>query len=373
MPDPLAYSGTGVTKLASNGNPLSPPTGFLGGGTFGAAFGVAIDDRGHVFIGNFGGDSLTELAPDGTPISPDASSAYSADGGYRNGQFNDPQSVIVDSAGNLWVSNIGGNTVSQLLGGDPSNIRTWGRSRRCKNRFTRPWGLASDQQGRIWVTDFGRNSVSVIDPDSARPLCPTATYRLGRPGPRSQPQGLALDMDGNVWVAQTGAGTVTLLEASKGFRRPKTFNADGTSVAPWGIAVDGANNVWVADFFGKRILNLCGTWANCPHGMQRPGARISPPGRDDSGEAGMGGGYGANGALQSITAINIDQAGNIWAANNFDDDKVCLEGAAIPPSGEGSTVGEERLQPQCGGNGAVVVFGIAAPVAAPLIGPPVQP
>jgi streptogramin lyase len=163
--------------------------------------------------------------------------------------------------------------------------------------------LASDQQGRIWVTNFGRNSVSVIDPDSARPLCPTATYRLGRPGPRSQPQGLALDMDGNVWVAQTGAGTVTLLEASKGFRRPKIFNADSTSVGPWGIAVDGANNVWVADFFGKRILNLCGTWANCPHGMQRPGARISPPGRDDSGEAGMGGGYGANGALQSITAI----------------------------------------------------------------------
>jgi len=86
-----------------------------------------------------------------------------------------------------------------------------------------------------------------------------------------------------------------------------------------------------------------------------------------------GGGHGANGALQSITSVVIDQAGNVWVANNFDNDKVCLEGVAIPPSGEGSTVGEERLQRQCGGNGAVVVFGIAAPVAAPLIGPPVQP
>ena len=36
----------------------------LGGGTFGAAFGVAIDDRDHVYIGNFAGDSLTELTPD---------------------------------------------------------------------------------------------------------------------------------------------------------------------------------------------------------------------------------------------------------------------------------------------------------------------
>lgn len=71
--------------------------------------------------------------------------------------------------------------------------------------------------------------------------------------------------------------------------------------------------------------------------------------------------------------IAVDMDGNVWVANNFINDKVCLEGAAIPPSGEGSTVGEERLQPQCGGNGAVVVFGIAGPVAAPLIGPPEHP
>lgn len=74
QPADRAYEGTGVTQLTSNGRPLSPTTGYLGGGTFGAAFGIAIDQRAHVWIGNFGGDSLSELRPDGTPVSPDSSS-----------------------------------------------------------------------------------------------------------------------------------------------------------------------------------------------------------------------------------------------------------------------------------------------------------
>ena len=237
--------------------------------------------------------------------------------------------------------------------------------------------MASDGQGRIWVTNSGSDSVSVIDPRGPPlvPFCPSATFQLKSvlPGKASVPEGVATDSLGNVWVARNGIGGITLLEAATGVFRPQNFDAEGTAVGPWGIAVDGADNVWVADFFGKRILNLCGVSGNCPLGQQRPGDRISPPGRADSGEAGMGGGYGGNGALQSITSVNIDQAGNVWVANNFDNDEVCLDGTGVPPSGEGSTVGLERLQAQCGGNSAAVVFGIAAPVAAPLIGPPEQP
>lgn len=284
VPDPLAYSGTGITKLASNGEAKSPQTGILGGGTFGGAFGVAIDMNDDVWFGNFAGDSVSKFDSDGEPISPDSTSAYASDGGWHyslDGEsgFHSPQSTIVTTDNSVWVSNIQGNTVSQLVGGDPDNIRTWGADPSCANVFSNPWGLASD----------------------------------------------------------------------------------------------GDNNVWVADFFGKRIHNLCGASGSCPEGMQGIGDRISPPGRADSPEAGMGGGYGANAAIQSITSIVVDQAGNVWAANNFDNVTVCLEGAGIPPTGESTTVGLEKLQTQFGGNRAVVVFGVAAPVAAPLIGPPRQP
>jgi streptogramin lyase len=375
VPDPKAYSGTGITKLASNGEAESPQTGILGGGTFGGAFGVAIDLNDDVWFGNFAGDSVSKFDSDGDAISPDSTTAYSSDGGWHyqlDGEsgFQSPQSTIVTTDNSVWASNIQGNTVSQLVGGDPGNIRTWGADPSCTNVFSSPWGLASDADGKVFVTNLAGRNVSMIDPSTASdPLCPSDTYDLDS---AAAPQGIATDIDGNLWVADTYGGRITFLDADDGYRA-HPFDAEGTTVGPWGIAVDGANNVWVADFFGKRIHNLCGTSGNCPEGMQAIGDRISPPGRADSTEAGMGGGYGANAAIQSITSIVVDQAGNVWAANNFDNDFVCLAGAGIPPTGESTTVGLERLQTQCGGNGAVVMFGVAAPVDAPLIGPPRQP
>jgi sugar lactone lactonase YvrE len=340
VPSPAAYSGTGVTKLASNGDPESPPSGFLGGGTFGGAFGVAIDNNNDdVWFGNFAGDSVSKFDSDGEPISPDSSTAYGSDGGWHytlDGEsgFQAPQSTIVTADKSVWVSNIQGNTVSQLVGGDPDNIRTWGADPSCANAFSSPWGLASDGDGRVFVTNLAGRNVSMIDPSTASdPLCASDTYPLDS---AAAPQGIATDIEGNLWVADTYGGRITFLDASDDYRA-RPFSADGTTVGPWGIAVDGDNNVWVADLFGKRIHNLCGASGSCPEGMQAIGARISPPGRADSPEAGMGGGYGANAAIQS------------------------------------TTVGLERLQTQCGGNGAVVVFGVAAPVDAPLIGPPRQP
>lgn len=371
-PDPDGYAGDGVVKLSSNGIPLSPRTGFRGGGLFGAAFGLAIDQDGAVWVGSFGGNSLTKLRANGTPISP-SSPCYSSRGGYHHRGFASPQSNIVTADGSIWVTNIADDTVSQLVDGDPNprTIRTWGGDD-CAHQFSSPWGLANDTEGNVYVSNLLGRSVSMINPDTAPgSLCPSETYLLDA---RALPQGIATDMDGNVWVADTyGGGKVDFLDASNGYVAT-SFTADDTIVGPWGVAVDGANNPWVADFFGKRIEQLCGASGDCPEGMQELGSRISPPGIEGSGSPGKGGGYGANGALQSITSIIIDQAGNVWAANNFDDVRVCLRGAGIPdPTEGGSTVELEKRQTQCGGNGAVVMFGIAAPVAAPLIGPPTQP
>jgi hypothetical protein len=369
VPHPDAYPGVGVTKLASNGAPLSPRTGFLGGGTFGAAFGLAIDQEGNAWVGNFAGNSVTKLAPDGTPISPD-SQGYSSSGGYHDSALAAPQATIVTADGSIWLANMTGNTVSQMVGGDPRNFRTWGGPG-CAEQLTNPWGLASDAEGKVYVTNLRARSVSVIDPAAPGPLCPVASYPLDDP---AFPQGLAVDTLGNVWVADTyGDGEVTFLDAANGYT-PTSFKADGAIVGPWSVAIDGADNVWVADFFGRRIHNLCGASGNCPVGMESVGARISPAGDPASGELGNGGGYGANGAVQNITSINIDQAGNVWAANNFNDAQVCLLGEGIPnPTERITTVELEELQTECGGNGAVVMFGVAAPVAAPIIGPPRQP
>jgi hypothetical protein len=126
--------------------------------------------------------------------------------------------------------------------------------------------------------------------------------------------------------------------------------------------VDGADNVWVPNFLGRSLVNLCGVAEDCPAGLAT-GDPISP----------LPTGYGGGGGLQRLTSVVIDQAGNVWVTNNNNLNEVCFGLAGVTPPGEVTDVATEALSTQCGGNGVVVFFGIAAPVAAPLIGPPVQP
>ena len=57
-------------------------------------------------------------------------------------------------------------------------------------------------------------------------------------------------------------------------------------------------------------------------------------------------------ALQRLTSVNIDSAGNVWVTNNW---------KHIP------------IPENPGGDGLVVFVGLAPPVKTPLIGPPRQP
>jgi hypothetical protein len=59
-----------------------------------------------------------------------------------------------------------------------------------------------------------------------------------------------------------------------------------------------------------------------------------------------------------VTDVSIDPAGNVWVANNWNN----LEAAAHPdPPRPTSTWG--------GGSGFTVIYGVAAPVKPPRIGP----
>jgi DNA-binding beta-propeller fold protein YncE len=216
-----------------------------------------------------------------------------------------------------------------------------------------PYGIALDLEGDIWITNSAGNTVTVIDP-LGNPVFQTQPGSSGI----SAPRGLAVDSIGNVWIANltgaggSGTGSVTLLDPF-GENAPGSPFRGGGMEGPWSIAVDGDDNVWVADYTGGGLVNLCGVRAdNCPQGLTT-GNPISPAG-----------GYDGGGALRHITSIAIDQAGNLWAANNVNDPDACAKM---------SEMGCRQASTECGGDGVVVFFGIAAPVDAPLIGPPRQP
>jgi DNA-binding beta-propeller fold protein YncE len=220
--------------------------------------------------------------------------------------------------------------------------------------------MAVDQDGNVWVTNEGGNSVSRIDPN-VDPLCPDPQIPVTTSGPPARPQGVAVDSRGNLWVADTNGDRISLLRAPS-YDSPEIFTGGGSVAGSFGIAVDGADNVWVPNFFGQSLVNLCGVPEKCPAGLTTGDAISSLPT-----------GYGGGGGLQRLTSVVIDQAGNVWVANNNIRDAVCFGTEGVTPPGGVTDVSTEILSTQCGGNGVVAFFGIAAPVAAPLIGPPRQP
>ena len=304
------------------------------GGIQGNWWGIAIDSLDRVWLSNFTGNDPNEF------YSPDfnggnAASLFTADGataypdGITAGELHAPQGIAVDQNDNVWIANHGSDTVTYYPKGDPSQARVIS-GRRLYNPFT----IATDADGNAWVNNGSLDanvpgSVTKISPDGT----PTGPFPVNA---MRSPQGMAIDSAGDLWIASLVDSTVTWLGRDgtvKGqFRAPSIEGG-------WGVAIDGHDNVWVASFLGQKVTKLCGrNPARCPRGKDT-GDPISPRLHGFT-----------NGGLQHITAVQVDQSGNVWAANNW-----------------------AKIAPTVGGDGLVEFIGAAAPVKTPLIGPPAAP
>jgi streptogramin lyase len=318
--------GLGLTVLSPTGTPIlhSP---LNGGGLQGAGFGMAIDQLGRAWVGNFSGNSISLFDSQGMPVSPSS--------GFVDGSISKPQGVAVDQQGNIWIPNFAGSngnpSVTIYRHGNPlaNQVVTGGG-------INNPFAIAIDASGNAWVTD---NSTSP-KPGAVTRITPGGTPTAITGGGLRSPQGIAVDSQGNLWVANLFGKSVTEISNAGRIYRRSPIRPPSLK-GPWGIAVDGNDNVWVAGFAGENVTELCGSAGLCPKGV-KTGQPISPR---RSGFTSLG--------LQHLTAIQIDQSGNVWAANNWS---------------SGSPI--RRF---VGGNGLVELIGLAAPVRTPLIGPPQRP
>jgi sugar lactone lactonase YvrE len=330
---PTTVAGQGVTVLSPTGQPILHSPVF-GGGVLGAGFGIAVDQADRVWVGNYAGNSVSLFAPDGTALSPPLSPAGTG-GGFGEGEISKPQGLAVDRHGNVWIPNFGGESVTVYWGGNPAThtvIRGGG--------ISKSFDIAIDAGGNAWVTDESTSAtpgaVTKILPDGT----PSSSSPITGGGLRS-PQGIAVDSGGNLWVANLAGGSVTEIAGDGSIYKRSPLEVPSLT-GPWGIAVDGADNVWVAGFRGPSLTELCGSRAgNCPRG-KRTGEAISPR------QTGF-----QSAGIQHLTAVQVDQSGNVWVANNWS---------------TGSSLAQF-----VGGDGLVEFIGAAAPVETPLIGPPERP
>ncbi len=329
-----------------------PNSPFQGGGLSGAGYGIGLDPRGNVWVGNFGFAAPAPKCPERLQPPHNSVSVFNSQGrslagdtGVVAGDIFWPQGTVSDQRGNIWVANCGNGKVSRLPAGDPR------AGVGLDVGLTEAFDIAIDGSGMVYATGLGNSKLAILNPDGSR----QALYDAAQLGLR-RPMGIASDSRGNMWIANSGAidlpcpdgrtdlsnvgGSLSLLAAGG---RPVTqegtaFTGGGLTI-PWGIAVDGDDNAWVANFASKRVSEFCGmARRNC-----RPGSKTGDPISPNRT------GYAFDGFTR-LTAVEIDPSGNVWVANNW---------KPIP------------IQTNPGGYEVSVMVGAAAPLKTPLIGPPV--
>jgi hypothetical protein len=175
-------------------------------------FGVALDSRGNVYVANIGGNTVTKVTPVGV-VSTFASG------------FSGPLAPAFDAAGNLYVANLGNNTVMEAT---PAGVVSTFAS-----GFNEPEGLAFDAVGNLYVSNAGNNKVSKVTPAGV-----VSVFASGF----SNPTGLAFDAAGNLYVATLGNNTVSKVTPAGVV---STF-ASGFS-GPGALAFDAAGNLYVSN------------------------------------------------------------------------------------------------------------------------------
>lgn len=318
----------GVALLAGN---VGGPGNLDGSGqaaSFYSPAGVAIDNAGNVYVGDYGNHVLRKITPAGvvTTVAGSPGTIGAADGVGSAARFNFPQSVAIDrSSGVVYVADTDNSTIRRVLpdgtvttlAGSPGVVGS-ADGTGAAARFNFPTGVATDSSGNVFVADFFNNTVRKITPAGV------VTTFAGSPGQAGSvdgagaaarfysPAGLSTDAAGNVYVADsnnhnirkiTPSGVVTTIAGVSGTRG----SADGAGSAatfngPTSIATDASGNLFVTDYLNNTIR------------------KITPAGvvTTIAGTAGMKGstdGSGAGALFYLPVAIAVDASGGLIVAD----------------------------------------------------------
>jgi hypothetical protein len=289
---------------------------FTGGG-LNDPFSIAVDGAGNVWTANGGNNSVSQInGVTGAAISPA--------GGYTGNGLKNPFSIAIDLSGNAWVVNVytptPPSTVSvftpagAVFTGSPFN----GGGLSIQNTFnaTSPCDIAFDASGNAWIANLS-GSATELNGLTGAAISPSTGYPIGTS--TNSESGVAVDSAGHVWISGMNGNILYEMAVSNGATLGASAYKAGGLDQPYSIAVDASNNVWLPNNFDPNTL---------------VGNTVSKFTSVTTGTAFSGGGIlGPNG-------VAIDGAGNVWVSNQIKSGgaptagvaELNNSGAAISPS-----------------------------------------
>ncbi|MBL9201349.1 MAG: immunoglobulin domain-containing protein [Opitutaceae bacterium] len=263
-----------VTTIAGLAGVPGSVDGPVATARFNAPAGIAIDPAGNIYVADSFNHTIRTISPSGVVAtlagSPGISSPAS-DGVGSLARFNVPTGVAVDSVGTVYVADsfnhairriTAGGTVSTFAGalGSAGLLNGVG----VNSRFNTPNSLVVDSGGNVIVADSGNNVIRRIT--SGGTVTTVAGSAIGLSGSVDgngtaamffRPAGVAVDSAGNIFVADTvnsiirriaTNGDVTTVAGTAG--NSGYLDGVGTAVRfnrPYSLVLDANSNLYIAD------------------------------------------------------------------------------------------------------------------------------
>jgi sugar lactone lactonase YvrE len=272
--------------------------------------------------------------------------AYSGDDGPATAaSIYGPAACTLDSAGNLYIADVGNNVVRKVTA-STGIITTVAGNGVANGGFSgdgglatsaelkMPYGIAVDSVGNLFISDMDNQRVRKVDGATGIITTIAGTGNYGYSGNGSaatsamigNPQQLALDSAGNLYIAEQGESVIVKVNLSTGIittvaggesTSRDSLNADPTIVgdgglatkaklsAPQGVVVDADGNIFIADSGNHRVRKVTASTGIITTVV---GSKIGYSGD---------GGASNRARLHNPEGLFFDAAGNLYIADSY--------------------------------------------------------
>lgn len=209
--------------------------------------------------------NIQTVAGDGVPgYTGDAGAAISA-------ELNTPEWVTLDSSGNLYIADTANQVIRKVAGGKISTVAgngtlgyTGDGAAATSANLDSPLGVVVDSAGNLYISDYVNNAIRMVAPSGTITTVAGGAGGNGTSGFAGDggsgtsallngPVGLAMDSAGNLYIADSGNNRVRMVAPDGTISTVAGTGSFSVLHLPFGVAVDAAGNLYIADNANNRI------------------------------------------------------------------------------------------------------------------------